>query len=137
MAWLTDRTNLSLRKEGFMTTTTNRAVCYVRTVRTFLEDRAAVEYQRDACRRLAAERGITITVEILDTGVSSARADRKGLTALFDAIDRYHLGYVISSDAKRLARNHELFESLRARLAAHGAVLLLSDMSARPGRGTA
>lgn len=113
---------------------TRPAVCYVRT---FLEDRAAVEYQRDACRRLAAERGITITVEILDTGVSSARADRKGLTALFDAIDRYHLGYVISSDAKRLARNHELFESLRARLAAHGAVLLLSDMSARPGRGTA
>jgi len=74
-----------------------RAVLYLRAAR---DPRGlAVERQRDACLRLARERGWTVTGEYSDTGASAAAVTRPGYDAMtadyaagrFDAIVVWHL----------------------------------------------
>lgn len=110
---------------------TIHAACYVRTARALPRDGTGVDDQRQACYLLATHHGLTITVEIPDTGVSCRRADRKGIAALYRAVEKHQLSYVICTDADRLARNHDLFETICAELRARGATVLLSNALAQ------
>jgi site-specific DNA recombinase len=78
----------------------------------------SIDDQVSACRRLAKERGLTISEDHIyaDQAQSGARSDRPGLAALLAAAPAHDFDVVLVDDLSRLARDNHLVLSIIAEL---------------------
>jgi site-specific DNA recombinase len=78
----------------------------------------SIEDQVSACRRLAAEQGLTALEDHIytDQAQSGARSDREGLNALVEAARADQFEVVVVDDLSRLARDNYLMLSVIAEL---------------------
>jgi DNA invertase Pin-like site-specific DNA recombinase len=78
----------------------------------------SIDDQVSACRRLAKERGFTISDDHVyaDQAQSGARSDRPGLAALLAAAPAQEFDLVLVDDLSRLARDNHLMLSIIAEL---------------------
>src|SRR5215471_19633200 len=84
-----------------------RAAIYCRLSRNPDGTLDGTQRQLKRCRRLAAERGYTVTAEYVDDNLSAWKSTRKrpGWEAMFDAIKAGEHDGIISYHSDRLARN--------------------------------
>ncbi len=78
----------------------------------------SIDDQVAACRRLAAEKGLTVLEDHIysDQARSGARSDREGLSALVEAARAGQFEAVLVDDLSRLARDNYLMLSVLAEL---------------------
>ena len=82
----------------------------------------SIDDQISACRRLAKERGISVSDEHVyaDQAQSGARSDRPGLAALLAAAPSKEFDVVLADDLSRLARDNHLMLSIIAEMSFEG-----------------
>lgn len=102
------------------------AVVYVRTASYALPpDSGAVDHQRRVCAQ-ARHLGVTIAETYVDNGVSGLSESRPALDRMLADLSHGRIGYVITSDLARLARNSELASKLTDKISRFGARLVIA-----------
>lgn len=87
-----------------------KAVIYLRVARTKRESKAAIEVQRHACERRAAQLGLAVVDEYVDHGSAHAFEGRPGLQTMLSDLKAYgDIRYVVAYDHTRIARNTHVY----------------------------
>jgi site-specific DNA recombinase len=100
------------------------AVLYLRSS---AKDDGAIQKQRRICRELAIEFNATVDGEFVDNGVSGSAADRPGLRALLDHLDKTHVDCVIMTHGYRLARKMDQYLKLITQIGSFGTTVVTQD----------
>jgi DNA invertase Pin-like site-specific DNA recombinase len=107
----------------------DRAVIYMRVNHGAIGDpqvgAVAIEYQREACRLVAEERGLTIVGEYIDRGGAISIERRPVLWQLLEELSARDVRYVIVSDLARISRNVRDMTIIEERLMQAGVGLLV------------
>jgi DNA invertase Pin-like site-specific DNA recombinase len=100
------------------------AVLYLRSA---VKDDEAIRQQRTICQELAAELNATVDGEYIDNGVSGRAADRPGLRALFEYLEKTHVDLVVMTHGYRLVRKMDLYLKLITQIGRFGATVITQD----------
>jgi DNA invertase Pin-like site-specific DNA recombinase len=110
-------------------TTNNRAVIYMRVNYGATGDpqvgAVAIEYQREVCRLVAEERGLTIMGEYIDRGGAISIERRPVLWRLLEKLGARDVRYIIVSDLARISHNVRDMTIIEERLMQAGVELLV------------
>jgi DNA invertase Pin-like site-specific DNA recombinase len=107
---------------------TKRVVTYLRVASAHQDDPAAIQAQRDACTRLAAQLGFEIAAEYVDVGGSGLTSNRPGIRRLLTDLERGpKVDYLLIQDVTRLSRSPVTHEQLFSALSRSGTKLLTTE----------
>jgi DNA invertase Pin-like site-specific DNA recombinase len=106
----------------------SEAVAYLRVASVAQEDHpSALGHQWELCRQYARDRGLTITHVYTDVGVSGNSPRRAALDRMLRKLSRGRVGYLITADDTRLARNPTLGLALELEIGRYGVMLISSS----------
>lgn len=83
----------------------------------------SIDAQRAACRRFAAEQGLTVLMELSDEGKTGTNLERDGWRALLSAATAHLIDAVVVLSVSRLARG-EVYHLAKAQLTRHKVSIL-------------
>jgi site-specific DNA recombinase len=114
-------------------TTTNpqppRAVIYLRAAKARQDTQSAIDAQRQACERRAADLGLTVVDEYIDYGSAHTFEQRPGLQMMLsDLKTRRDVRYVIACDHARIARNTYIYTQIVWAIEEAGARLEVANL---------
>jgi DNA invertase Pin-like site-specific DNA recombinase len=114
------------------TQTSTEAVAYLRVASAAQEDHtSALGRQWNLCQQYARNRGLTITYVYTDAGVSGNSPRRPALDRMLRKLSRGRIGYLITADNNRLARDPGLRLAFELELSRYGVAPISSPSPLR------
>jgi site-specific DNA recombinase len=108
------------------------AVAYLRVASAAQEDHPkALERQWELCQQYARRRGLTITQVYSDVGISGNSLRRPALDRMLRALSRGRIGYLVTADNNRLARDPVLRLAFELELSRYGVTQVSSPSPLR------
>lgn len=104
------------------------AMLYLRVASGSPLDASGIIYQREACMRIAARRGLNVIREYADIGKPSRYEQQTALRQLLDDLnDKRDASIVLVSDYTRLGRRITELTAVASRIEACGAVVVAAQ----------